>query len=870
MPDKKSIESLYEDLASPTFDLLGKLKEMTREHEKHLDIINKMVGKNRIYNSIKEKQINEESKLSLIEEGIIRRLEKMSQLGKVSGVAQTNSLNKINNIKKQIEDLAKEHKKITTELEKQQKSLFFEKGGSVFINIFRKFFPVIDQAISMIENVYDKVKIFDEALNVYKKNKTMFPEVLETGTERIGKILEKGKKDLINFYEGTVFEKLISGTKRQQKVLNELLNGIGNTFANITRGFLKNPTKKGLNLILNELKGLDEKQLKTFTSKFGKSFNMVIKRLFDDGILSTKDVLEKNRDIFKKFAPKLITPKPSSKSAGGGYSSGNIPPTNILSKFSNLFGGGKSGGLIGTAVVAAIVSYLTMLKEIYNIYKEMVAKSTDFVKQTGFLLDYTYDLQMTAAVVSAQWGHIGVEIKDVYSAMIATSKAIGTMGEDRTMLGAMARFNVQLGISAETSAEFLAIMSQIGRKTMEASTDTLMLVAAAAMGSKTPLGPVMDDISAAAKSSYTYLSRNPAVLIKAAVEARRMGTSLQSATETSKGLLNFTQSVKDEMEASVLLGKSLNLQKARELAYHRDISGLNREILRLAQEQNIENKDIFAQDAFAKALGKSYSEIEKMLLAERERIKSGKTIAQVSKEQLALDMENRVNQDAMKALMINIRSIWFSMLPVLTDISAALRNVVAIITFIVGSPAFKMLSNMLAQLSHLRTLGNLFQLFSTATQKTTGNINIIPNYSKPQEGRREAPFFDKLKESTSNLVPAFEKITTNGASIFDKFKNYIFNVESRSKEAIQIPEKKKEVGFSDQIDTLKSTYSQTSNDNNKKLDSINDNLVALKDVLANKEFSTHVNLDSQLVASSSDRMTRFRRGYGVNDTSKIG
>ena len=50
------------------------------------------------------------------------------------------------------------------------------------------------------------------------------------------------------------------------------------------------------------------------------------------------------------------------------------------------------------------------------------------------------------------------------------------------------------------------------------------------------------------------------------------------------------------MEASVLLGKSMNLQKARELAYHRDITGLNKEIVKLAKDANFEQLDPFQQD----------------------------------------------------------------------------------------------------------------------------------------------------------------------------------------------------------------------------------------------------------------------------------
>jgi hypothetical protein len=67
-----------------------------------------------------------------------------------------------------------------------------------------------------------------------------------------------------------------------------------------------------------------------------------------------------------------------------------------------------------------------------------------------------------------------------------------------------------------------------------------------------PLDKVMEDVSAATKSSYQFVSKTGLALIKAAVEARRMGTSIQSATKTSDSLLEFTQMLKMKMHHLIL------------------------------------------------------------------------------------------------------------------------------------------------------------------------------------------------------------------------------------------------------------------------------------------------------------------------------
>jgi hypothetical protein len=54
-----------------------------------------------------------------------------------------------------------------------------------------------------------------------------------------------------------------------------------------------------------------------------------------------------------------------------------------------------------------------------------------------------------------------------------------------------------------------------------------------------------------------------------------------------------------------------------------------------------------------------------------------------------------------------------------------------------------------------------------------------------------------------------------------------------------------------------------------ELKAIKNEIISLRKDISNP-VPINLNIDSQLLATTSDRMTRFRKGYGVNDTSKIG
>jgi hypothetical protein len=100
---------------------------------------------------------------------------------------------------------------------------------------------------------------------------------------------------------------------------------------------------------------------------------------------------------------------------------------------------------------------------------------------------------------------------------------------------------------------------------------------------------------------------------KAAVAAGVLGINLATAAKLTDHLLDYQTSVQDEMEASVLLGKNINLNKARELAYNGDIEGSMKEALNAVGGIAEFNKmDYYQRLATAKALGVSVDELQKM------------------------------------------------------------------------------------------------------------------------------------------------------------------------------------------------------------------------------------------------------------------
>lgn len=283
-------------------------------------------------------------------------------------------------------------------------------------------------------------------------------------------------------------------------------------------------------------------------------------------------------------------------------------------------------------MIIADMAALYVFKQIYNVFDQLDSAAADFRKSMGITRTDSSKLESDVRTISISLMSIGVSAKDVYGSIKAIADEFGsTATYSSDMVSDMATLTAQFGITGQTSAKFVKSMAMVSNSTSSTQKDMLMIAQRMSAAAGVPLDAVMNDVAEASHDSYQFLSRNPLELLKAAVKARELGTTLSSSAKSSASLLNFTESVKAEMEASVLLGKSMNLQKARELAYHRDIAGLNVEIVKLAKDANFEQLDPFQQDAVAKALGKSAGEVASMLESDREHANIMKAMSETDK-----------------------------------------------------------------------------------------------------------------------------------------------------------------------------------------------------------------------------------------------
>lgn len=110
------------------------------------------------------------------------------------------------------------------------------------------------------------------------------------------------------------------------------------------------------------------------------------------------------------------------------------------------------------------------------------------------------------------------------------------------------------------------------------------------------------------------LGNNPAAIAKAVAQAKRLGINLDTARSMADSTLDFESSIAAEMEAQILTGKSLNLNRARELAFQGDQVGAAKEMLRqVGSTEEFSSMNVLAQKSLAEAMGLSVDQLANQL-----------------------------------------------------------------------------------------------------------------------------------------------------------------------------------------------------------------------------------------------------------------
>jgi hypothetical protein len=271
----------------------------------------------------------------------------------------------------------------------------------------------------------------------------------------------------------------------------------------------------------------------------------------------------------------------------------------------------------GFKAAAGSIATLTLGFFIQQAFKAS-AQVTDLQKSLLLSKNEAYALRDGFIEVAAASGDAFITTDKLLASNAALSKQLGFSKRfsDDLNIG-FTNLTKRIGLSEE-AAGGLAKASIITGRSMKSITDDASGAVSAISSQYGIQLDVKNVLEEAGKSSSLLLANfegNIPALAEGISKMRAFGTSLEATQKQANQLLDWQTSIKNQLNASLITGRNINLDKARELALNNDLVGVAEELKNQQMDYNeFSQMNALQRTSFAQALGLETQELSDQLL----------------------------------------------------------------------------------------------------------------------------------------------------------------------------------------------------------------------------------------------------------------
>ena len=307
-----------------------------------------------------------------------------------------------------------------------------------------------------------------------------------------------------------------------------------------------------------------------------------------------------------------------------------------------------------------------IVKDVLDPTTLLVGAVTMFVKLIGQADKEATELAMSLGISRGEAVKLSKDAREI---------AEGFEGVNRAdILASQKSLNEYFGVSAQFSADIAGNFANIQKRTGLSDKAMGFFTKTSMKGSKT-IDEILVDVNKTtlefnkqnkislsnkqvqegiAKLSNTFkLQTKGGVqeLAKAVIEAKALGTSMETVAGISSSLLDFESSIQNELQAELLLGQDIQLESARALALQgKKVEAAKEALKNESIMKAFQTDNVIAQEAAAKAVGMTVDQLADVV-TEQEQIQAlqkayGNEVTNISEAQ---DEYNKRRAEGMSA-----------------------------------------------------------------------------------------------------------------------------------------------------------------------------------------------------------------------------
>lgn len=228
-------------------------------------------------------------------------------------------------------------------------------------------------------------------------------------------------------------------------------------------------------------------------------------------------------------------------------------------------------------------------------------------------------------------------------------------------LGGSDRFSLQtgvnmsliartMGISGTEAASLVGSFSRLNGNSTEVAQDMIATSREFAKQNNIIPAQLMGQLAGATEEFALYGEKGGENILRAAGYAAKLGVEMGTLSGIADNLLDFESSITKELELGAMLGRNINLDRARALAYEGKIGEATLETLNAVGGIEAFNQmDVFAKKQTAATLGVSVAQLQKMASLQAE----GVNLSEVTSENfdtMSAGLETGLNEGLGKFL----------------------------------------------------------------------------------------------------------------------------------------------------------------------------------------------------------------------------
>ena len=225
----------------------------------------------------------------------------------------------------------------------------------------------------------------------------------------------------------------------------------------------------------------------------------------------------------------------------------------------------------------------------------------------------------------------------------------------------MAELGKLTNMSAESQANFARFANISGKNAAVITEETRQAVVSAEQekGLRLDINKVLDQTGKITGQIAAQLGGNVTAIASAVAVAKQFGMELEDVAASGAALLNFEQSISNELEAELLIGKQINLERARLAALTGDYETLTREInANVGDFGDFTEMNVLQQQALAQSVGMTADQLSDVLLKNANIAQLAQEARDAGKNDLADQLEKRSTQEKFNDAVMKLKTIF--------------------------------------------------------------------------------------------------------------------------------------------------------------------------------------------------------------------